>query len=94
MFTKDDGSSVPSFPTRVNDHIPSLTINKKGVTKLLQNIKVSRAASPDGSPNCVLQECASEISPALTVIFQKSVDSGELPRDWSIANIAPVFKKN
>ena len=44
-------------------------------------------------PNRVLQECASEISPALTAIFQKSVDSGELPRDWRNANIAPVFKK-
>ena len=85
--------SVPSFPTRVNDHLPSLTINKNGVTKLLQNIVVSKAAGPDGLPNCVLQECASEISPALTAIFQKYVDSGELPRDWGNANIAPVFKK-
>ena len=93
VFTKDDGSSVPSFPTRVKDHIPSLTINKNGVTKLLKNIKVSKAAGPDGLPNRVLQECASEISPALTAIFQKSVDSGELPRDWRNANIAPVFKK-
>ena len=78
---------------RVNDHLQSLAINKNGVTKLLQNSKVSKAAGPDGLPNCVLQECASEISPALTAIFQKSVDSGELPRDWSNANIAPVFKK-
>ena len=93
MFTKDDGSSVPSFPTRVNDHIPSLTINKNGVTKLHQNIKVSKAACPDGLPNHVLQECASEISPALTAIFQKSVYSGELPKDWKNANIVPVFKK-
>ena len=69
MFTKDDGSSVPSFPTRVNGHIPSLTINKNGVTKLLQNINVSKAAGPDGLPNRVLQECASEISPALTDSF-------------------------
>ena len=53
VFTKDDGSSVPSVPTRVNDHIPSLTINKIGVNKLLQNIKVSIAARPDGFPNRV-----------------------------------------
>ena len=93
VFTKDDGDSIPPFPTRVNEHIPPLKITKKGVTKLLQNIKVSKAAGPDGLPNRVLQECASEISPALTTIFQKSVDSGELPRDWRNANIAPVFKK-
>ena len=70
VFTKDDGDSIPPFPTRVNEHIPPLKITKKGVTKLLQNIKVSKAAGPDGLPNRVLQECASEISPALTTIFQ------------------------
>ena len=41
----------------------------------------------------VLQECAAEITPALTAIFQKSVDSGELQEDWGDGNVAPVYKK-
>ena len=61
--------------------------------KLLHNIKVDKAAGPDELPNRVLQECASEITPAVTAIFQKSVDSGELPEDWRDANVAPVYKK-
>ena len=94
MFTKDDGGCIPAFPQRVkNNPLPPLTADRNGVTKPLQNIKISKAAGPDGLPNSGLQECASEISPALTSIFQKSVDSGELPRDWRNANIAPVFKK-
>ena len=26
-------------------------------------------------------------------IFTQSLDTGELPRDWSLANVAPIFKK-
>ena len=47
----------------------------------------------DELPNQALHECATEISPAITAIFQKSVDTGELTEDWRDANIAPVFKK-
>ena len=41
----------------------------------------------------VLQECAAEITPAVTAIFQKPVDSCELPEDWRDANVAPVYKR-
>ena len=34
-----------------------------------------------------------QLAPSITIIFQKSVDSGRLPKDWLNANIAPVFKK-
>ena len=37
--------------------------------------------------------CASQIAPALTNIFQRSVNSGKLPSDWLNANISPVYKK-
>ena len=41
----------------------------------------------------MLKTCASQIAPALTAIFQRSVDSGKLPSDWLNANISPVHKK-
>ena len=59
VFTKDDGGSIPAFPQRVNNPLPPLTVDRNGVTKLLQNIKISKAAGSDGLPNRVLQECAS-----------------------------------
>jgi hypothetical protein len=37
---------------------------------------------PDEIPNRILKECASQITPSLTVIFQKSIDTGTLPEDW------------
>ena len=34
-----------------------------------------------------------EVAPLFTFLFQKSIDSGYVPRQWRCANITPVFKK-
>ena len=93
VFPKDDSQDTPEVSSRVEEDIPHLKIGEDGVTKLLRGIKINKASGPDELPNRVLQECAAEISPAITAIFQKSVDTGELPEDWRDANVAPVFKK-
>ena len=63
------------------------------MTKLLQDIKTEKATGPDSIPNLVLKECAKEISPAITSIFQASLETGKLPTDWTNANISPIYKK-
>ena len=93
VFTKATDPEPPSVSSRVEEDIPTLLIGEEGVFKLLDSIKVDKAAGPDELPNRVLQECAREITPAVTAIFQKSVDSEELPSDWGNANVAPVYKK-
>ena len=34
-----------------------------------------------------------KIAPSLTVLFNKSLRTGVLPRDWKLANVVPVHKK-
>ena len=41
----------------------------------------------------VLKELASELGPMFAHLFQQSIDSGEIPKEWSRANIWPVYKK-
>ena len=41
----------------------------------------------------VLKELASELGPMFAHLFQQSVDTGEIPNEWSLANICPVYKK-
>ena len=40
-----------------------------------------------------MKECAKELSPAVTCIFQESIDTGTLPSDWTRASISPIHKK-
>jgi hypothetical protein len=41
----------------------------------------------------VLKELCYELAPALTVLFQSSLSSGNVPADWRDAHVAPIFKK-
>ena len=41
----------------------------------------------------VLKELASELGPVFAHLFQQSIDSGEIPKEWSLSNICPLFKK-
>ena len=36
---------------------------------------------------------AREFAPVLHYIFDQSLNSGDLPADWTLANVAPIFKK-
>ena len=93
VFTKIKEGVMPKVRKFISTPLTHITIFTPGVTKLLSKIKVSKASGPDNIPNMVLKECAAELSPAVTCIFQRSIDSGTLPADWTSANIAPVFKK-
>ena len=61
--------------------------------KLLRNINPSKASGPDNIPNRILKQCAKQLAPSLAIIFQSSIDTGVLPKDWLNANISSIYKK-
>ncbi len=64
--------------------MPNINIDANGVNKLISNIKPHKAVGPDGVPAWVLKELKDAITPVTSTymdIFQKSLDSGELPAD-------------
>eukprot|EP00745_Piridium_sociabile_P040062 TRINITY_DN76314_c0_g1_i2.p1 TRINITY_DN76314_c0_g1~~TRINITY_DN76314_c0_g1_i2.p1 ORF type:complete len:1167 (+),score=240.29 TRINITY_DN76314_c0_g1_i2:25-3525(+) len=93
VFTKDDGDSGPLHDQPVQDNIQNITVVTAGVAKLLKALNPAKACGPDRIPNIVLKSCADVLAPALRCIFQQSLDTGDLPRDWRSANIACAFKK-
>ena len=48
---------------------------------------------PDGMHPAVLRELADVIAEPLSIIFERSWRTGEVPEDWRKANVTPVFKK-
>ena len=48
---------------------------------------------PDELKPRILKELAKEISPILSLIFQKSLDTGVVPSDWRTAHVSPINKK-
>ena len=41
----------------------------------------------------MLKELRSEIAPIIQLIFERSLATGEVPFDWTKANVSPIFKK-
>ena len=62
--------------------LSSINVTKNGVLKLLLGIDDSKATGPDDIPGILLKSCAHELHEVFTIVFQKSLDLGEIPDDW------------
>ena len=70
-----------------------ITVDPKGVAKLLDRLNVHKAPGPDGLNVRVLKDCSNEISPILALIFNESLAQSNVPDEWRQANVSPVFEK-
>ena len=93
VFTKEDLGCIPDLGISDIPSMQSIVITTQGVAKLLRGLNTSKAPGPDLLSPKVLREAADEIAPVLACIFHQSLRSGDLPRDWLVANITAVFKK-
>ena len=53
----------------------------------------SKALGPDELHPRVLKKLAAELGPIFAHLLQQSIDSGEIPKESTLANISPLFKK-
>ena len=94
VFTKKTSSKIPELPGVTFPSIRDLKITEFGVFKLLDKIDVSKASGPDCIPGRILQYLARELAPVLHFIFEQSLNTGDLPVEWTyLANVAPIFEK-
>ena len=89
VFTKSEYSQVPLLD-RSAPFMEDIVVTKEGVIKLLNP---SKALWPDELHLRVLKELATELGPIFEHLFQQSIDSGDIPKEWTLANISPLFKK-
>ena len=92
VFNKSDHSEVP-FLSRSAPFMDDIVISNEGVTKHLKGLNPSKALGPDELHPRVLKQLATELGPVFAHLFQKSLDTGEIPKEWSLANICPLYKK-
>ena len=70
-----------------------IAVSKNGVIKLLKGLNPSKALGPDELHPRVLKVLATELGPVFAHLFQQSIDTGEIPKEWSLAISAPFSRR-
>ncbi|KFW61344.1 hypothetical protein AS28_07441, partial [Pygoscelis adeliae] len=68
-------------------------IQEEAVHDLLRHLDAHKSMGPDGIHLRVLRELAEEIAKLLSIFYQQSWLTGEVPDDWRLANVTPLYKK-
>ena len=93
VFTPEDDTPISASLEDNYPSMPKINVTNNRVEKLLKNIDASKATGPDEISARILKEFAPQLSPLLTNIFNKSIQEGEVPKDWRQANVIPYLKK-
>jgi len=78
---------------REGEQNKSPIIQKEAVNDLLCHLDTYKSMGRDGIHPRVLRELAKELAKPLSIIYQQSWLTSELPDDWRIANVTPIYKK-
>ncbi|XP_040076499.1 uncharacterized protein LOC115311122 [Ixodes scapularis] len=83
----------PPDPPALPSSLSSITITDEDVTNSLALLKSSQNAGPDSIHPSLLKLSSPTLTPILTIMFQKIVDSGTVPSAWKHSLITPVLKR-
>ena len=93
VYTIEDTVDIPLFSKRINQKLPDVVVTEDIVLEKLSKLDVRKAQGPDSISPWILKYCREALCQPLTTIYQQSLESGNLPKDWTDANVTPIFKK-
>ena len=93
VFSKDEIKNSPNLqPMKVNRKLEKVVFTPRTVEDKIKTLKSSSACGPDRISTIFLQQFKVSLALPLSIIFNKSMETGYVPRDWRDANVTPIFK--
>jgi len=86
------GTQPPVLEDREKEQNEPHIIQDKAVNNLLCHLDTYKSMRPDGIHPRVLRELAEELAKPLSIIYQQSWITGEVPDDWRFANVSLIYK--
>ena len=92
VFTRSE-VDPPSVQCVTMHTIEDVEISVERVKNMIDGLKAKSASGPDNIGNQILKELKEQLSLPLSILFRKSLDEGEVPREWKDSSITPIYKK-
>ncbi|GAB0178810.1 mitochondrial enolase superfamily member 1 [Grus japonensis] len=87
------GIQPPELEDRDGGQNKPPMIQEEAVHNLLCHLETHKSMGPDGIHLTVLRELVEELAKPLSVTYQESWLTGEVPDNWRLANVTPIYKK-
>ncbi|KAK4817527.1 hypothetical protein QYF61_019113 [Mycteria americana] len=87
------GTQPLELEDRDGDQNGALIIQGEMVSDLLHHLDTHKSMGPDEIHPRVLKKLADVLTKPLSIIYQQSWLTGEVPADWRLANVTPIYKK-
>ena len=94
VFSQEAPGPLPPCPKLPsNSTLEDMWIDSDTVKKKILKLKPSSAPGPDKMSARFLIMNVEALAPALSIIYNESLQTGVVPEDWRRANVTPIFKK-
>ena len=94
VFTDEPAGQLPHLERpEITQQLLDAPVEESTVLKLLKQLDTTKTPGPDGIHPVVLRELSDVIAAPLQIIFNTSLQTGQLPSVWKQANISAIFKK-
>ena len=93
VFTRSNGESPSKPAINGNVFLSDIKVTRERVKEVIDGMRENAAPGPDRIQPLLLKMLRDEVATPLTILFQKSIDVGEIPDEWREANVVPIFKK-
>ena len=75
-----------------SDDFIDFKFDKNKVIQILLGLDTNKSSGPDEISGMVFKNCAYSLALPLSILFNLSFSMGQLPPDWKLANVVPIYK--
>ena len=93
VFTEEALCNLPNPRLLFQGSEPSVNISKEDICRRLENLNPEKSPGVDMIYPIVLKKLASVVCFPLSIVFQRSLETGIVPEDWKLANVTAIHKK-
>ena len=95
-FTTVFTDNIPESRCLCSDeNIPKdVDVSYEAVLKKLEETDPEKAPGDDSIHPVILRKLAQQLAKPLSMMFTSSLKSSQIPQDWRLANVTPIFKKD